>query len=384
MKFRNSAPTVLIGAVIVVIAMISLVSNIISHRMAASFEEGQFALMGKIMQSKLQGAEGKAIAAAETIAAMPAVQKAFAAGNRDELLAVTKEAFRVQHEKYGLSQAQFHVSPATSFLRIHNPGKFGDEQSGFRQMVVEVNRVNSIRKGIEITTSGIGIFGTLPLADGGGKVVGSFETGMDFGPLLDELKKTYGFELALFIDEKALRETTTSLNSEIFSEQNRVGPYVKFYSTHAELLRSLVGDGDIVISEETHYLREAGGVPHGVLLQPVYNYAKKQIGVVAMAANFSETRSADGQAVAWQTLLGVLSAILLVGIILIVLRGLLLRPMAVLTERVSALADGEDGRELPGVDSWCDEMQDLVGHCERLSQRDTASDGAKKAKGETA
>lgn len=368
MKFRTSAPAVLISAVIVIIATISIVSNFISHRMAASFEDGQFALMGKIMHSKLLGAEGKAITAAETIAAMPAVKKAFSSGNRDELFAVTKDAFRVQHEKYGVSQAQFHLAPAVSFLRVHNPEKFGDDQARFRQMIVEVNRANAIRKGIEITTSGIGIFGTLPLTNAQGSVIGSFETGMEFGPVLDELKKAYGFELALFIDEKALRETATSLKSDIFSEKNRVSSYVKFYATHAELMQTLVGDGDITITEDAHYLRETGGVPHGVLLQPVYNYAKKQIGVVAMAANFSNTRSADGQAVAWQTLLGLLSAVLLIGIILIVIRGMLLRPMEVLNERVQALASGEEPRELPGADAWCDEMRDLVDGCERLAK----------------
>jgi methyl-accepting chemotaxis protein len=175
MKFRQSAPAVLIGAVIVVIATISVVSNIISHRMAASFEATQFELMEKIMHSKLHGAEGKAIAAAESIAAMPAVRKAFAAQQRDELLAVTRDAFKVQHEKYGISQAQFHLAPAMSFLRVHNPEKFGDDQAKFRQMVVEVNRANGIRKGIEITTSGIGIFGTMPVTDAAGKAIGSFE-----------------------------------------------------------------------------------------------------------------------------------------------------------------------------------------------------------------
>lgn len=369
MKFRKSAPAILISAVILTVATISIVSNFISHRMAASFEAGQFALMGKIMQSKLNGAEGKAIAAAETIAAMPAVKKAFAAHNRDELLAITQQAFRVQHEKYGLSQAQFHLAPAVSFLRVHNPEKFGDDQARFRQMVVEVNRANSIRKGIEITTSGIGIFGTMPVTDERGITVGSFEAGMEFGPLLDELKKVYGFELVLLIDEKILHETATSLKSDIFSEENRVGSYVKFYSTHPELMRTLVGDSDVAGAEESHYLREASGVPYGVLLQPVYNYAKQPIGIVAIAADFSKTRSADGQAAVWQTLLGVLSVVLLTGIILIVIRGMVLRPMQVLNEHVQALAADEKARELPGVDSWCDEMRDLAGSCELLAQK---------------
>ena len=209
----------------------------------------------------------------------------------------------------------------------------------------------------------------LPLADEVGRAIGSFEMALEFGPLLDELKRAYGFELALFINEKILHETATSLKGDIFNEQNRVGPYVKFYSTHPELLRTLVGSGDINITEDAHYLREANGVPHGVLLQPIYNYAKKQIGVVAMARDFSATRLADGQAVVWQTLLGVLSAMLLAGAILVVLRGMVTRPLAVLNERIAAMADGAPERELSGAPGWCDEMRELAQSCERLANQ---------------
>jgi len=86
-----------------------------------------------------------------------------------------------------------------------------------------------------------------------------------------------------------------------------------------------------------------------------------------MARDFSATRSADGQAIVWQTLLGVLSAMLLAGVVLIVLRGLVTRPMAVLNERMAALADGTPARDLPGAQTWCDEMRALAQHCERIA-----------------
>ncbi len=372
MKFRKVAPAVLIAAVVVTIATVSIVSNLISHRMAASFEKGQFELIGRIVQSKLIDAEGKAIAAAEIIAAMPEVKKAFAARNRDELLGATREAYRVQREKYGISQAQFHLAPAVSFLRVHNPPVFGEDLSHYRKIVAEVNQSSAIRKGVEVTTSGLGIFGTLPMTDGAGKATGSFEVALEFGPLLDELKKTYGFELALFIDEKTLRETATSLKErEIFSEQNRLGPYVTFRSTHPELMRALVADADVAIPEESHYIRKANDLPYGVLLQPIYNYAKKQIGVMAIARDFSATRSADGQAAIWQTLTGLLAIVLLAGVIIIVIRGMLLRPMTVLGNRVAALADGVQSHEVPAPESSCEEMRELASHCERLAQRAT-------------
>ncbi|MBF0267010.1 MAG: hypothetical protein HQL44_00310 [Alphaproteobacteria bacterium] len=369
MTFRKNALTVMTRSVIVVIAAVSLVSYLISHRMTASFEEGQFTLMEQTLHSKLLGAESKAIAAAEMMAAMPAVKKAFAARNRAELLSATKNAFRIQHEKYGISQAQFQLSPATSFLRVHNPDKFGEDQSAYRPMIVEVNANQTIRKGIEITTSGIGVFGALPMTDESGKNIGSFEMAMEIGPLLDELKGAYGFDLGFFVDEKILHATATSLKGDIFNDENRVGAFIKFHSTHPALLQALVGDADVNVTESAHYLREANGVPYGVLLQPVYNYAKKRIGVMAIASDFSQTRSADGQAVVWQVLLGLVSSVLLIGFILVVVRGMIMRPLEVLNEHVASLADGERGRDLPGVESWCEEMRELAQNCERLADR---------------
>ncbi len=359
MKFRRSAPALLIIMVFVAITIISIVSNKIASQMNSSFEDKQFAMMAQIMQSKLGSAENKAINSAEIIAAMPAVKAAFAAKDRDQLLAIMQDVFRIQHEKYGFSQAQFHALPSSSFLRVHNPKKFGEDLSSYRQIVVDVNRNVAIRKGVEVTTSGMGIFGTLPMTDAEGKHTGSFEMAIEFGSLLDELKAGYGFELAVFVDEKILREVATSLSGDILNEQNRVGKHIKFYTTHAELLRSLVTDNDITISEDTQYIRAAVGVPYGVLLQPLYNYAHKQIGVIAITSDFSATHSAAGQAIVWQSLLAIIAIIILTGIILVVVRGLLLQPLAMLNERFNALVTGDCNQIMEDSDKLCEEMQQL-------------------------
>ncbi|NGZ07426.1 MAG: hypothetical protein G8237_13835 [Magnetococcales bacterium] len=375
MKFSRSAPTLLIVATLVVIAAISLISMGISKQMTASFEDGQFELMERIMLSKLRGAEGKASSGAEMIAAMPTVKKTFASRNREETLANLKEPFRIVNDKYGISQGQFHTPPATSFLRLHNPEKFGDDQSHFRQMVVEVNQEKAMRRGIEVTTSGVGIFGTVPMTDEADKPVGSFEMGMEFGPLLDELKKTYEFELALFIEEKILRETAKSLSGDILNDQNRVGKFIKFYATHTDMMRALVTEEEVNVTNPAHYLKENQGVSYGVLAMPIYNYAKKQIGVVAMAKNFSATRSAEGAAVVWQGVLAIVSFVLLVGVILVTIRGLLLTPLRKLNGHMASLAAGDTVSSMENTDGLCAEMKQLVGHYEQLRSNAQAGQG---------
>lgn len=373
MKFSRSAPAVLIGAVAIVIAVVTFISYKISHRMAASFEAENFTLMGKIAHSKLSGAEIQALSAAEQLAAFAAVRDAFAARDKEGLYAVVKDGFTVQREKYGMSQAQFHLAPATSFLRVHNPKRPGEDLSHYRQIVLEVNHAKAARKGIEITTSGLSVFGVLPMLNVDGEHIGSFEMGLELGPLLDEMKKTYGFESGLFIDEKMLRETATSLSADILNEQNRFGKFIKFYSTHGELLRQLADGDDLNVVEESHYLRDAAGAPYGVLLQPVYNYAKKQIGVLAVAKDFSATRSADGQAAVWQLLLGVVSVVVLAGVVLIVVRGMLLRPLRRVGDRVAALADGQAAEADAGTVEGCDEVRDMAENVDKLRVRLTAA-----------
>ncbi len=374
MKFRYNAPAILITAVLIVITTISVVSTLIAHRMTASAEERQFELMAKAMNSRLKEAENRATAGAEMIAALPKVKQLFAERKREELLAATGAVYAIQREKYGMSQAQFHLPDITSFLRVHNPSKFGESLSHYREMVVDVNRNKAIRKGIEITTSGIAIFGTVPMTDEKGAHTGSFEMGLEIGPLLDELKKDYGFEIALLIDEKILRETATSLKGDVFNEQNRVGKFVKFYTTHPELSRALLSANDVNIAEDTHFMRESSGVAYGVQLLPVYNYAKKPIGVIAITDDFSATRAADGAALVWQVLLALISIVLLTGVIHAVIRGLLLKPLKVLGDHMDALASGDSSQRIEYADSFCEEMQHLADNYELLRVRAEKSD----------
>ena len=367
MTFKRKAPTILIITVIIAVLSISIVSSRISTNLVTAAEEGQFSIMSNIVRSKIKNAEDRAAARTEIISMSPEVKAAFAARDRDKLYAITKDIYRVQAEKYGINQAHFHEAPAVSFLRINKPEVFGDDISSFRQIVVDVNRNLMLRKGVNVTRSGPAVMAVLPMTDKDGKPIGSFEMGSDFGPILDDLKTTYGFEMALFIDEKLLHNVMDFVGAEVFNDRNRLGKYLKFYSTHAELLRQLINEKDILISEDSHYLRDASGIPYGVLLQPLYDYAGKQIGVIMTANNFSATRAAAGQAFIWQSLLALSAIVLLAGIIIIVLRGLLLQPLALISERLNILLFTSE-RPRPIIDQayLCEELQELLTIYEKL------------------
>jgi methyl-accepting chemotaxis protein len=372
-KFRRSAPAILIGSSIFVVSALVGVSMLLTLEMLESSEEGSFKLMRDVLASILKTTEDRALNRSEMLGSMPAVRAAFIAHDRPKLLAECKDMFKEQHEKYGLAQTQFHTPPGVSFLRLHNPEKFGDDQTSYRPMLTEANREKALRKGVAITRAGPAVSGISPVADDNGQHVGTIEMGLDLSPMLDKMKQSYNLESAAFLDEKMLKEIATDIPGDVISPQNRVGKFIRFYATNPELARALVKDGDVEATEPKSYSRRFAGTPWGVQLVPMYNYANKQIGVYALAMDFSEMRASEGRVRAWQGLTALFAIVALAGVILVVIRGVLLAPLASLNERMAALADGDASKPADPMDSYCDELRTLASSYERLRAEDRES-----------
>ncbi len=332
-KWVRDVPAILIVAVVVVIAAMAILSNWLFGGLTASVEESQFATVEAILASSLRGAEDRALARAQMIADLPSTRTLFASRDqtaRDRLLAEYRSMFEVQHDKGGVDQMQFHVPPATSFLRLHAPNLYGDDLSEFRPLVVAVNRDQIARKGPAIARSGPAMFGVVPVYDTGNRHLGSFEVGIDFGPLLDSLKADHGLELALLISEEPLRRfAAPDVTAPILNDNNRVGKYIKTNSTHWELLQKLVTSTDVAALEGTErYTQSANDTPYGIVLMPIRNFAGDPMGLVAVAKDFSASRAAAGRSLVWQGLLALFAMLALAGVIIVVVRGMLLEPLA--------------------------------------------------------
>lgn len=376
MRFRRSAPSLLIGSVVVVVALMAALTHRLTSGMTQAVEEGQFALMRSIVTSSLDGASSRALARADMVAQLPSVQAALAARDRPRLLAETADMFRAQHDRFGVDQMQFHLAPAMSFLRLHLPAQHSDDLASFRPMVVAVNQSQTPRSGLAIARAGPAIFGVVPVRDPQGHHVGSFEVGIEFGSVLDAMKSTFGLDAVVFIEERPLRTIATNLGGDVLNEQNRVGRYIKFHATNWALMQRVVDAPSLAsVNEPTQYTRDALGVPYGVLLVPLRNSAGQPMGVIAVARDFSGSRAAEGRSLVWQCLLAVFAIVLLAGAILVVLRGVLLRPLAGLSERFAALASGDRSQGVEDADGLCDELRDLAAQHEKLrSQGGPAED----------
>lgn len=377
MGFQRNALLTLISALLAVIVAITGLTIWLFVQNTEKAENSQYDLMKTIVRFNLQGIENRALARAELVASLPHIRELFAARNRDALAAELKEMFEIQREKFGIDQAQFHLPPATSFLRLNSPSRFGDDLSSFRPIVVAVNADNVARKGLSISRSGPGIFGVTPVLDPAGKPIGSFEFGGNFGVILDGIKTAYGLESALFIDEQRLKNAAPDLGGDVYSEGNRMGRFVKYQSTNWELLRNLVSANELSDPniENEPYTNEVQDTPYGVVVLQLRNPVGDLVGLIVVARDFSVYRSDLGKSIISLVMIAVFAFTFLTGVVVIILRGAIARPLAALNQRYQTLADGAEAEPIGDTHGFYGEIETLAQNYERLRLRQTAQSG---------
>ncbi|MBI2388808.1 MAG: hypothetical protein HYV09_04245 [Deltaproteobacteria bacterium] len=366
MTFRRRGTALLVATSFIVVLAITGIANFLTTRLLHEAKEENYKLMRDVLQSIVKSTEDKALSRAEMIASMNGVRDSLVARDRAKLLEECERMFKIQDEKYGVSRGQFHLPPGISFLRLHNPKKFGDDQSVSRPMLGDVNVNDVLRTGLEITPAGPTISAIVPVDDDSGKLAGSFEIGLELPPMLDKIKEAYNIEAAVFVEEKLLKELATELGGDVLTPKNRVGRYIRYYSTHPELASMLVTDKEIEILEARHYDKTVEGTMWGVQLVPLYTYNGKQVGVYALAINQAQENAAAGRARVWQFLTALFAVVAFAGVVLVVVRGLLLSPVQALGERMKALADGDASQPADPIDTYADEVQPLAEGYERL------------------
>ncbi len=148
-------------------------------------------------ESEMDREVSSAYMGALTLSSTPDVVRVFASGDRQRLQEASLPIFeRVKAE--GISQAQFHLPPATSFLRLHQPQKFGDDLSSIRATVIEANETHNPVYGLEKGVAGWGIRAVVPVSYQG-RHIGTVEYGSDFGDhFLEALRDLRPGEFFLF------------------------------------------------------------------------------------------------------------------------------------------------------------------------------------------
>lgn len=119
----------------------------------------------------------QAYSIAAWVAADPEVQEVFATRDRQALQNLLLGTYDEIRGPLNVYQFQFHLAPATSFIRFHRLERFGDDLTSARPSIVAANRDLTPATGLDIGPFGAGIRGVVPVFHEGTHI-GSVEIGM--------------------------------------------------------------------------------------------------------------------------------------------------------------------------------------------------------------
>jgi len=376
---------VLIPLLILMIAVFGLLAAYYYSSTSLQLEAAEAQELSAIYQSfqqRLQQLEDFSVALALSWAADPQVQQDFAARNREALIEDLYQTYVELDEKFDLAQGQFHLPPATSFLRLHQLDRYGDDLTSFRKTVVDANQKREITAGVEIGRGGLGVRGVVPVMYQG-QHLGTFEIGMDIGQkALNEIKAIYGkdlqlllwrvpAEIATFVPPSDLQVPYSEL---LFQVSTLTEP---IFSDEDSYRRALQGESIV-----TH--QRAGGKEYAIFSAPLYDYSGQIIGVVDILSEHSAVVAAQRQALTVSLVIflaGVLATNAVMGFVV----GSTVRPIRQLTQAATAFAAGdlsrsvevntrdEVGRLAEAFNQMGSQLRELIGSLEqRVAERTRA------------
>ncbi len=276
------------------------------------------------------------------VANMPLTAHYFKEYDRQGLLQEFEPSFQILKKDFGLAQFQFHIPPATSFLRVHSPEKYGDDLSGFRKLVLQVNKSRKAVAGIEIGRAGIGLRGVQPVFYGQ-EHIGSIEFGGNLAPALEETRKIFNVDLCVTISGK---EATQIWKEEAVNRRERIGAYIPFYTSNPELTRGILNNSLLTAAEQTTQNIHIERVPFGrkeyyVATAPLRDYSGTDIGFVHIFMDATATL-AELNRILVTNIAGYIAILLLVSLaILFSLKKSVIDHLISLTKAADAVSMGE-------------------------------------------
>ncbi|MFC1867167.1 cache domain-containing protein [Thermodesulfobacteriota bacterium] len=140
----------------------------------------------------------QAISLATMVAESPEVQKLLAERNKIALSSFLSSTYLKLKQDFNIKQFHFHIPPVVSFLRLHEPEKFGDDIGLYRKAVLDALRKGQPSAALERGVTGFGIRGVAPVFYEK-KIVGSVGIGHSFGKVfLEDFYRSWDVDIALY------------------------------------------------------------------------------------------------------------------------------------------------------------------------------------------
>ncbi len=203
----SKVKTKLLTTLGVLITLMVAVPSILSYKSTLNnttknLEEELTATIVQVRNTITTGKAEQLRLLAHTVAGMPSIQDNLMFQSRDDLQTVAAPLFEGLKKIIDLNVFHFHLPPATSFLRLQKPEKFGDDLSSFRKSVVQVNENLKDAVGIEAGVAGLSIRAVVPVMYLNKKHAGSVEFGAPINDkLLEQIKASIHNDLSVVVPD---------------------------------------------------------------------------------------------------------------------------------------------------------------------------------------
>lgn len=357
-----------------IIAGLITYNTVVSVQKSNQVEYERLQDMGDVFQARLKSKEDLAVALASEVANNPEVQAAFAAKDRERLVELTLPSYQVLDAQFDIPQYQFHLPPATSFLRLHSLDKYGDDLSSFRFTVLTANAEKRTVSGPELGRGGLGVRGVVPVTYQGSHV-GTVEFGIDIGStLIEELKSDFGYDLQILLSRVPAEVATFEGATE--ESQGPTDELLLQSSTlNKPAFAPAINYNQALAGSASFEQISVDDLKYVVYTVPLYDYSGNIIGVVDIISDY--TVIAQQQRTQIMLSIGILLFVLLISSFgFAYFAGRTLRPIGDLTSIASAIAagdfnkrtnvksDDELGVLAQAFDSMTVQLQDLFGTLE--------------------
>jgi len=298
------------------------------------FKEEITFILGQVRHEVTEGKAEQLQLIARTVSEMPSVQDNLMFQSREDLLTITAPLFIGLKEIIDLDVFHFHLPPATSFLRLQKPEKFGDDLSSFRKIVVAVNTNVVPAVGLEVGDGGLSIRAVVPVKYLGKKHAGSVELG---APLNDTffngLKSSLGVELSLIIPDRQSFKYQVKTHDLTIQEEN--------YPLFTEVMAS----NEVVTKRSVIEGRE-----YMTAYVSLQDYSGESVGIIAIPKDIEDILATARKTALNSIFIGLIALILIQAFVYFIFVKLIDRPIKEFTTILERASGGDLSQE---VDMSC-------------------------------
>jgi len=152
-----------------------------------------------------------------TIADDPQLAQSMRVGNRDALLERSQPYLHELKSAYGINHFYFHTPEGHSFLRVYNPGKYGDKIE--RGTFLQAAHSGKFSFGLELGRSGTLTYRGVHPWSVDGNLLGYIEIGMELDQVLAQLKAIVKEDFLVTLDKSKLNRTSWEQGRKSFGRQ---------------------------------------------------------------------------------------------------------------------------------------------------------------------